>query len=140
MIAKRQTKQKAAILEYLRSVKSHPNAEMVYLALKSKIPNLSLGTVYRNLEEFSKDERIKKIEVAGRKRFDGDIFFHGHFICEKCGEIKDLFFKSLSGIKKQCPKNYSIEKVDIKIKGRCKNCERNMPCKSKKKPKKKNKK
>ena len=89
----RQTKQKAAILGYLRSVKTHPTAEIVYSAVKKEMPNISLGTVYRNLEEFSKNEIIGKLEVAGRKRFDGDISVHGHFICEKCGRIDDLFFK-----------------------------------------------
>ncbi|MEK9150919.1 MAG: transcriptional repressor [Patescibacteria group bacterium] len=118
----RQTKQKAAILGYLRSVKTHPTAEIVYSAVKKEMPNISLGTVYRNLEEFSKNEIIGKLEVAGRKRFDGDISVHGHFICEKCGRIDDLFFKKK--IKIDFPKNYSINGVDLTIKGRCKKCEK----------------
>ncbi|MCL5004407.1 MAG: transcriptional repressor, partial [Patescibacteria group bacterium] len=61
---KRRTKQKTAILEYLRSVKTHPTAEAVYSALKNKISNLSLGTVYRNLSDFKKEGLLKEIELS----------------------------------------------------------------------------
>lgn len=119
----RETRQKTVILDYLRNVKTHPTAEAVYLVLKKEIPRLSLGTVYRNLENFKKQGLIKEINFGGRKRFDGDISFHSHFICEKCLKIKDLFFslpgEALKQIKKE---NVSIGEIDLKIKGRCKDC------------------
>ncbi len=120
MTAERQTKQKTVILGYLRSVKIHPTAETVYSAVKKEISNISLGTVYRNLEEFSRNEIIKKIEAAGKKRFDGDISAHGHFICSECGRIDDLFFKKKPKI--NFSKKYSIDNTDLIIKGRCEKC------------------
>lgn len=126
---KRQTRQKSAILEYLKSVKTHPTAEIVYSALKNKIPNLSLGTVYRNLSDFNKEGLLKEIEINNKKRFDGEVSFHGHFVCEKCGKIEDLFFKKPPKI--DFLKNYSISNADLIFKGRCKKCKIDMPCKKK---------
>ena len=64
------TVQRDAILAELRSVKSHPTADELYAALRIRMPQISLGTVYRNLEQMSQAGMIRKLETAGRqKRF-----------------------------------------------------------------------
>ncbi len=87
----RQTIQKSIVLDYLRSVKTHPSAEMVYRAVRERLPQISLGTVYRNLEKFAAQGKILKITVSQKSRYDGDNSTHGHFFCEVCGKIDDVF-------------------------------------------------
>ena len=78
------------LLDYLKSVKTHPCAEDIYKAVKKKLPNISLGTVYRVLNNFKEKGEILEIpfEVA---HYDGDTSSHAHFICEKCKKIFDIF-------------------------------------------------
>ena len=80
-----------AILECVRAAKTHPSAEWVYTQLKSRIPDLSLGTVYRNLNLFKRQGQIVSVGVVdGLERFDGDLTPHPHFICQVCGAVSDL--------------------------------------------------
>lgn len=68
------TAQRDAILKQLRAVKTHPTADELYAGLRVNMPQISLGTVYRNLEQMSQAGLIRKLETAGKqKRFDGDI-------------------------------------------------------------------
>jgi Fe2+ or Zn2+ uptake regulation protein len=85
----RRTSQKETIFQYLKSVKNHPTAEEIYLAVRKKLPRISLGTVYRILNNFKEKGEI--LELAGENnRYDGYIKPHGHFICEKCRKIYDI--------------------------------------------------
>lgn len=80
-----------AILAYLRHTDQHPSAETVYAALKQEIPDLSLGTVYRNIALFKQQGLIASLgAVNGVERFDGTVDPHVHFICDRCGRIQDL--------------------------------------------------
>ena len=81
-------KKREAILNCLRSTKTHPSAEWVYTQLKPQIPNLSLGTVYRNLALFKETgEAISIGTVKGIERFDGNTAPHVHYICTACGAV-----------------------------------------------------
>ena len=80
-----------AILAYLKETKSHPSAEMVFAHLKPAIPDLSLGTVYRNLSVFKEQGQIISLgSVNGVERFDGNTAPHVHFICTCCSAVTDL--------------------------------------------------
>lgn len=80
-----------AILEMIRSTKCHPTAEWIYQNLKPKFPNLSLGTVYRNIAQFKEDGLIISVGVVnGHERFDATTVPHGHFVCNNCGCILDI--------------------------------------------------
>ena len=80
-----------AILNYLRHTNEHPSAETVYAALKAEIPDLSLGTVYRNLSLFKEQGLIISLgSVNGVERYDGNINPHVHFVCHGCGAVSDL--------------------------------------------------
>jgi len=84
------TCQKRTILEFLRSVKTHPTAEEIYKAVKKKLPQISRGTVYRNLKFLAKKGKI--LEIFSRvSHYDGDVSFHAHFICRSCDRIFDIF-------------------------------------------------
>ncbi len=80
-----------AILACLRSTDSHPSADWVHAQLKPQIPDLSLGTVYRNLAYFKEQGQINSLgTVKGVERFDGNTAPHVHFICSQCGSVTDL--------------------------------------------------
>ncbi len=80
-----------AILSCLRSTTVHPSADWVYAELKPRIPDLSLGTVYRNLAYFKETGEIVSLgTVNGVERFDGNTAPHVHFICTGCAAVLDL--------------------------------------------------
>jgi Fur family ferric uptake transcriptional regulator len=85
------TPQRRVLLEELRKLKTHPTADELYEVVRRRLPHISLGTVYRNLEILSREGIIRKIELGGtQKRFDGDLEIHQHIRCTKCGRIEDL--------------------------------------------------
>ncbi len=80
-----------AILTCLRQTTEHPSAEWVFSRLKPEIPDLSLGTVYRNLSLFKEQGLITSLgTVNGVERFDGNTEPHVHYICTGCGRVLDL--------------------------------------------------
>ena len=88
---KKNFRKRNAILSFLRQTKDHPSAEMVFNHLKQEIPDLSLGTVYRNLSMFkAQGEIISLGTVNGVERFDGNVEPHVHFICNGCDAVTDL--------------------------------------------------
>ncbi|MDL2314323.1 transcriptional repressor [Desulfovibrio sp. OttesenSCG-928-C14] len=89
--ATRMTRQRALILEELRAVTTHPTADEIYDKVRAKMPRISLGTVYRNLDLLSEGSEILKLEYAGfQKRFDGNTVPHQHVRCLRCGRVGDV--------------------------------------------------
>jgi len=87
----RQTRQKQVILEALRRVTSHPTADEVYQMARERIPNISLGTVYRNLEQLCEQGVIRRLALAGSQmRFDGRAYRHHHVRCIRCERVDDV--------------------------------------------------
>lgn len=87
----RMTRQRAVILEELRKTKSHPTADELYSIVRERLPRISLGTVYRNLDFLADNGEIRRLEAAGcTKRFDGDMSWHQHVRCLYCGRIGDV--------------------------------------------------
>ena len=88
---RKQFRKRNAILDYVRHSDQHPSAEAIFEALKPEIPDLSLGTVYRNLSLFKQEGLIQSLgTVNGVERFDGIVSPHVHFICSRCSRIRDL--------------------------------------------------
>ena len=86
----RMTRQRRVILEELRKVNTHPSADEVYEIVRKRLPRISLGTVYRNLEILSESGDIQKLEPGcSLKRFDGNPSEHCHLRCVRCGRIAD---------------------------------------------------
>ena len=87
----KQFRKRNAILSCLRSTDVHPSADWVHAQLKSEYPDISLGTVYRNLALFKQQGLIISLgTVNGIERFDGNIEPHVHFICTRCDGVTDL--------------------------------------------------
>ena len=86
----RMTRQRKVILEELRKVNTHPSADEIYEIVRKRLPRISLGTVYRNLEILSESGEIQKLEPGcSLKRFDGDPSDHCHIRCVRCDRIAD---------------------------------------------------
>lgn len=86
----RMTRQRKVILEELRKVNTHPSADEVYELVRKRLPRISLGTVYRNLEILSERGDIQKLELGCTlKRFDGVAENHYHIRCIDCGRVVD---------------------------------------------------
>ncbi len=104
------------------SVKTHPTAEEVYQEVSKILPNISLGTVYRNLEKFVAEGRAISL-VGNVKRFDADISKHHHFICSSCGKVFDVYDKFDLSIKKLKLKEIGqVDGFDINFYGLCSDC------------------
>ncbi len=85
------SKQRDALLTLLKSTRSHPSADWLYTELKKEFPNISLGTVYRNLALLADNGSILKIATSSQKEhFDGFTNPHYHFVCNACDSIYDV--------------------------------------------------
>lgn len=119
------SRQREIIYDQVRRFPIHPTAEEVYTALKAENPNLSLGTVYRNLNQLSEAGMLLKIPIAdGSDRFDGRTDRHYHMICEGCGKVFDVELDCLDGIPHSVMSTagHRITKVTLNLKGVCSDC------------------
>lgn len=88
------SKKRQAIYDLMCSTKEHPSADWIYNSLKREYPDLSLGTVYRNVKLLESKGMIKSVSVVnGSERYDADTSPHSHFVCSSCGKILDVFVK-----------------------------------------------
>jgi len=87
----RMTPQRRVILEELRKVDTHPTADELYEMVRKRLPKVSLGTIYRNLDLLSSDGVIQKLQAGNSQmRFDGNAEPHMHISCIKCGRVADV--------------------------------------------------
>lgn len=119
------SKQREAILNELRGRCDHPTASQVYEGVREVIPNISLGTVYRNLASLVESGEILSVTVGdGKEHFDGDKSFHLHLHCKCCGAIIDSRVNDdkLNGIAKF--DGFAPETSVCVVYGLCKNCQK----------------
>lgn len=121
----RMTNQRKVILEELSKVYFHPTASDVYEIVRKKLPNVSLGTVYRNLELLSNCRTIQKLDFGEpHKRFDGNPEPHYHISCTRCGRVDDIPIELKPDLDKEAEKisGYRIEGHHITYSGLCPDC------------------
>lgn len=121
----RQTKQRKLILRHLRQTRSHPTATELYDRVRQDLPRISLGTVYRNLENLCSQGLARKIETfGGQKRFDATVEDHIHAICTKCGKVCDM--EQVPAVNcnelKNIDSDFQITGVRIDLLGICPEC------------------
>ncbi len=117
--------QKEAIIEYLKSVDTHPNADEIYDNVRKKVPDISLGTVYRNLKKMTQSGEILRIGFDdGGGRFDGNPKPHYHFNCVKCLRVYDIKIPYIDELDERISKitENSIHGHTLMFRGVCKNC------------------
>lgn len=119
------SKQRQIIKNQIMDRKDHPTASIIYEELRKKDINLSIATVYRNLNLLVENGEVKKIELDGEDRFDPNTYEHGHFICECCEEVQDIEIeKDLIELMKKVSLKItgSIRTYNFTIKGICNKC------------------
>lgn len=119
------SRQRDAIWQNLMHRCDHPTAETVYMDIKEDFPNISLGTVYRNLSLLSELGEIQKITTgAGPDRFDGNPKPHCHFQCRACAQVLDIRFDNQEELNTRAADNFPgiIEGNSIQFYGLCPDC------------------
>ena len=124
--AQKHFRKRDAILDCLRQSKAHPSAEMLFTQLKPQIPDLAMGTVYRNLTLFKQQGLVSSVAtVRGVERFDGNTDPHVHFICSGCDAVIDLddmqVPETLAQTAAQCCGG-QVEGCQLSFTGLCRNC------------------
>lgn len=119
----RVTDQRREIFKTVASSRQHPSAEAVFSAVRKKMSNVSLDTVYRTLSTLEKMNLLIRVGTPEKERFDGDLTPHAHFICTACGEVYDIFSPAASvdwkSVDLACGE---VTHVNVQFKGICKRC------------------
>ncbi len=121
----KRSRQREKILSLLQSTKTHPTAAWVYESLKKELPDLSLGTVYRNLGILS-DLGLVRVLQSGSTfdRFDAVMTDHYHFICENCGKVEDVSLPPLPNIDVEAARQlgHPVSRHRLDFYGLCSEC------------------
>ena len=121
----RMTRQRKIILEELRKVNTHPSADEIYEMVRLRLPRISLGTVYRNLEILSELGEIQKLRLSGAlKRFDWDTSKHYHIRCVRCNRVDDAPIAPLNQIEDELYESTVFEIIghNLEFVGLCPEC------------------
>ena len=121
----RMTRQRKVILEELRKVKNHPSADEVYEIVRKKLPRISLGTVYRNLEILAKLGEIQQLELGcAMRRFDGNPENHYHIRCIHCNRVDDVMIDPLKNVENEIngSTDYQVVGHRLEFLGLCRKC------------------
>lgn len=119
----RYSKQRETIKEILMSTTAHPTAAEIHREAQKVIPNISLSTVYRNLEALNSSGTAQTIELGDFTHFDGNALPHAHFGCVECGKVCDLscdmekFMSFLGGLE-----GCKITGKTVLVRGVCRDC------------------
>ena len=119
----RYSHQRELILEAVKSVKTHPTADMVYEAIRQTEPSISLGTVYRNLNLLASNGDITPLYTGDDKvHYDGDTSSHRHFVCKKCKKIIDIFITPQIPSEITQKMKLTVEEEKTVYYGQCREC------------------
>ena len=119
------SQQRNCILEIVMSKPVHPTAEQVYEVARQRYPKISLGTVYRNLNQLSDHGILKKIcSSYGSVRFDGRTDAHFHMICKDCQRVFDVELGEMLGLEDKLMDKFgfNVTEYEISIQGVCRDC------------------
>lgn len=121
----RLTSQRRIILEELRAAQIHPTADEIYARVKKRLPRVSLGTIYRNLETLAAQGMIRKLDLAGRqRRFEISMEEHYHVRCVHCDKLEDVVLDGTVDLPAMLrdSNNYEICDVRLEFLGVCPEC------------------
>ena len=117
------SKQRNVILEILKNNRTHPTAAEVYRLAREKLPNISLGTVYRNLSKLAQDGDILSLSFGdGNEHFDAFTGSHLHLHCIKCGKTVDVPMEDTAAVCRAIENGFTPARSVQTVYGICKNC------------------
>ena len=116
------TKQKACILEVIRSDRAHHTADEILALASERLPGISRATVYNNLKALERDKLIRRITAEDSKdRYDGSFIPHGHLFCTECGEVTDFDIPDFCGMLMDYTDG-RMDSYELKVRYVCKKC------------------
>ena len=122
---RRDTKQREAILNLLKNTRSHPTADQLYSEVRKEIPNISMGTVYRNLQVLQESGLISALNInVAQSRYEIKQENHYHFRCEHCERVFDLDEPINKEINDRIARKtgFTISNHQTEFRGLCNNC------------------
>lgn len=122
---RRSTQQLAVVLAAVRdSGRAHPSAETVFAHVRDRLPRISLGTVYRNLQRLVDDGAIGMAALGDRVvRYDPTPTAHDHFVCLDCGTVDDLLAGEPEGLRAARRAGHEPTSHALVVYGRCRGCQ-----------------
>lgn len=124
-MAVKYSRQRQMIYNFLMTRKDHPTADVVYQNIRQEYPNISLGTVYRNLTLLTDRGDILRLQVGdGVDHFDADTSRHCHFVCSDCGSVTDMYLDCLEEMLAKAQQKFDgrIDSQSTFFYGICKKC------------------
>lgn len=121
----KRSRQRERIYSLLCNTDTHPTANWIYDEIKKDFNNLSMGTVYRNINILIDQKKVQRLEAGSSfDRFDGNVETHYHFICETCGKIEDLHHEVCSELNSivNAKTGFQVEKHRLDFYGICSSC------------------
>jgi len=122
---RRTTPQRTVILEELRKAEGHPSADEIYAMVRKRLPRISLGTVYRNLDFLLEGGEIRKVGLGGSyMRYDGNPAKHYHIRCLRCGRVDDIRIHPLDAVEQKIESlsGYHVNGHELEFTGICSSC------------------
>lgn len=117
------TPQRQLLFQLLHDNDSHPTAEALYTIASTKMPGISLRTVYQTLKELAEMGELQFIDVGiGATRFDPNVEDHHHVVCDQCGETRDVHVKGIAQLKPTGAEEFTVTDVGVLFHGTCKKC------------------
>lgn len=119
------TRQRRILLEEIRGMHTHPTADEVYARVRRRLPRVSLGTIYRNLETLCRTGVIQKLEIPGSpRRFDGTTELHYHVTCLDCGKVEDIRLEPPKHLEEEAREvcGFQIVGHTLEFQGLCPKC------------------
>ena len=112
------------VWQAVKDDKSHPTADQVYGRVRRKLPNISLGTVYRNLQKLVALKKLQVLMLGRSQHFDPLVQRHQHFICEVCDRVYDVIVDSQREIRpaKLPDEGFTVTSHHLAFYGTCKGC------------------
>lgn len=116
------TKQRALILDIIRSDKCHHTADEIFSMARERLPGISLATVYNNLHALERERLIRKISGdSSSDRYDGSYIPHGHLVCEACDKIWDFNIDGFDGLLSEAI-GFGFSSYELKVRCLCEEC------------------
>ncbi len=118
----KRTAQRRAVFTYLCGNREHPTVEAVWRGVQTALPDVSLDSVYRILDDFSGCGLIRRLEGAKIIRYDADTGEHEHFVCSRCGKMHDFVCLDAGKAAGLCGEFGRVESVELTVRGVCRDC------------------
>jgi Fur family peroxide stress response transcriptional regulator len=121
----RLTHQRLEVVKEIAGTDEHPDVECVYRGVRVRVPTISLDTVYRTLGTLADKGLISRVAAtAGPARYDANTSRHHHFVCSRCGKVRDVVDPGLDaiGVPRGISELGTVEMVEVQLRGVCHEC------------------